>query len=163
MTTDENGRKTATATGFRHRSSCTVKVTDQGSGKIIVDGLTMDMFYFAQSRYESFLVILADDYAKKKRFREQLLFPFIVLNRLGQFDVESTSLSLTGRSQRDAHSPKAVGESVVTGATRHGISLALLAFITPEEAEKLRLGKGNGCMSGWLVHGYFLHFSWLID
>jgi len=120
LTVDENGRKTVTAVGYKKLVECTVKLTEGGSGNIIIDGLKMDMLYFSQSR-------------------EIILFPFILLDRLGQFDVESTHKSKTGQFTRDPHNQLGIGETVVASGTRHGIALGLLAFITPDEAEKLRL------------------------
>lgn len=59
-------------------------------------------------------------------FREILLFPFVLLERLGQFDVEATT--------------DGGGETGKVGAVRLATSKALCAFVGKEEIEKLRLG-----------------------
>ena len=60
--------------------------------------------------------------------REVILFPFILINRLGQFDVEGRVTSGSG-------------ETAIPSAIRVAIGWALCPFISAQEKEKLRLGK----------------------
>ena len=57
--------------------------------------------------------------------REQVIFPLIFSGMAGKVDVEA---QVTGE-----------GESAQAGAVRHGISLALRSFLTPEGVESMRL------------------------
>lgn len=57
--------------------------------------------------------------------REQIMFPLQFANMMFKVDVEATV--------------KGVGESSQAGAVRHGISLALRSFVTPDVMEEMRL------------------------
>ena len=53
------------------------------------------------------------------------MFPLLMSGTLGKVDIEATV--------------EGVGISAQAGAIRHGISLALRAFLSPEKIEQLRL------------------------
>ena len=61
-------------------------------------------------------------------FREQLLFPLQLTGVLGSLDVEAT-----------VEGGGLMGQA---GAIRLGISIALQSFVSADEREKMRLGKG---------------------
>lgn len=65
-------------------------------------------------------------YFKSIQSREQVMFPLQFNNLLGTIDLECTVTSKGG------HSAEA-------GAIRHGLSLALMSFLTKEEVERMRL------------------------
>ncbi|XP_020385324.2 28S ribosomal protein S9, mitochondrial [Rhincodon typus] len=103
---DENGVAFSKGEGKRKTAKATVIVRDHGSGKITVNG--MDYLLYFPSLQE----------------REQLMFPFQFLNRLGMHDMECT-----------VHSG---GTSAQAGAIRLASSRALLSFITEKEVESMR-------------------------
>ncbi|XP_059502589.1 28S ribosomal protein S9, mitochondrial isoform X2 [Stegostoma tigrinum] len=103
---DENGVAFSKGEGKRKTAKATVIVRDHGSGKVTVNG--MDYLLYFQSFQE----------------REQLMFPFQFLDRLGMHDMECT-----------VHSG---GISAQAGAIRLASSRALLNFITEKEVESMR-------------------------
>ncbi|XP_078078085.1 small ribosomal subunit protein uS9m isoform X1 [Mustelus asterias] len=103
---DENGVAFSKGEGQRKTAKATVIVQDHGSGKITVNGV--DYLLYFPSLQE----------------REQLMFPFQFLDRLGMHDMECTVY--------------AGGVSAQAGAIRLAASRALLSFITEKEVESMR-------------------------
>ncbi|XP_067889923.1 28S ribosomal protein S9, mitochondrial isoform X1 [Heterodontus francisci] len=103
---DENGIAFSKGEGQRKTAKATVIVRDHGSGKITVNGV--DYLLYFPSLQE----------------REQLMFPFQFLDRLGMHDMECTVF--------------AGGMSAQAGAIRLASSRALLSFITEKEVESMR-------------------------
>ncbi|MGH0122126.1 UNVERIFIED_CONTAM: hypothetical protein FKN15_060550 [Acipenser sinensis] len=92
--------------GRRKTATATATVRDNGSGNITVNGVDY-LLYFP---------VLQD--------REQLMFPFQFLDRLGKHDMEC---KVTGGSR-----------SAQAGAIRLATARALLSFITENEVESMR-------------------------
>ncbi|XP_072899636.1 small ribosomal subunit protein uS9m [Hemitrygon akajei] len=103
---DENGVAFSKGEARRKTAKAVVVVRDRGSGKITVNG--MDYLQYFPSLQE----------------REQLMFPFQYLDRLGMHDMDCT-----------VH---AGGVSSQAGAIRLATSRALLSFITEKEMESMR-------------------------
>uniref|UniRef100_UPI00358EABDD small ribosomal subunit protein uS9m isoform X2 n=1 Tax=Myxine glutinosa TaxID=7769 RepID=UPI00358EABDD len=103
---DEAGRAFSQSNGTRKSAHATVTLMDAGTGEIIVNGLD----------YLEYFPVLQD--------REQLMFAFQFIDRLGKHD---TVCSVTGG-----------GHSSQAGAIRHAISLALVSFLQPDEVESMR-------------------------
>ncbi|XP_041054870.1 28S ribosomal protein S9, mitochondrial isoform X1 [Carcharodon carcharias] len=103
---DENGVAFSKGEGQRKTAKATAIVRDHGSGKITVNGV--DYLVYFPSLQE----------------REQLMFPFQFLDRLGMHDMECTVY--------------AGGASAQAGAIRLASSRALLSFITEKEVESMR-------------------------
>ncbi|XP_077199698.1 small ribosomal subunit protein uS9m [Paroedura picta] len=103
---DEQGVAFSTAEGRRKKARATVTVYDKGSGKITING----------DNYLLFFPVLQD--------REQLMFPFQFLDRLGKHDMVC-SVSETGRSAQ-------------AGAIRLATAKALCSFVTEDEVEHMR-------------------------
>uniref|UniRef100_UPI00398E6341 small ribosomal subunit protein uS9m n=1 Tax=Pristiophorus japonicus TaxID=55135 RepID=UPI00398E6341 len=103
---DENGVAFSKGEGQRKTAKATVIVRDRGSGKITVN--RVDYLLYFSSLQE----------------REQLMFPFQFLDRLGIHDMECTVFG--------------GGVSAQAGAIRLASSRALLSFITEKEVESMR-------------------------
>ncbi|NXI67786.1 RT09 protein, partial [Anseranas semipalmata] len=103
---DERGVAFSTGEGKRKTSSATAIVYDNGTGKITVNGVDV-LHYFP---------VLQD--------REQLLFPFQFLDRVGKHDTVCT-VSGGGRSSQ-------------AGAIRLASAKALRSFVTEKEVEFMR-------------------------
>ncbi|NWV28354.1 RT09 protein, partial [Origma solitaria] len=103
---DERGVAFSTGEGKRKTASATAVVYDNGSGKITVNGTDI-LHYFP---------VLQD--------REQLLFPFQFLGRIGKHDMVCT-VSGGGRSAQ-------------AGAIRLASAKALRSFVTEKEVEFMR-------------------------
>uniref|UniRef100_A0A663LRM3 Small ribosomal subunit protein uS9m n=1 Tax=Athene cunicularia TaxID=194338 RepID=A0A663LRM3_ATHCN len=103
---DERGVAFSTSEGTRKTSRATVVVYDNGTGKITVNGIDV-LHYFP---------VLQD--------REQLLFPFQFLDRVGKHDMVCT-VSGGGRSSQ-------------AGAIRLASAKALRSFVTEKEMEFMR-------------------------
>ncbi|XP_066477223.1 small ribosomal subunit protein uS9m [Tiliqua scincoides] len=103
---DERGVAFSTAEGRRKTATATVTVYDNGSGKITVNG----------DHYLLYFPVLQD--------REQLMFPFQFLDRLGKHDM-ICSVSGGGRAAQ-------------VGAIRLASARALCSFITESEVEFMR-------------------------
>ncbi|XP_026513137.1 28S ribosomal protein S9, mitochondrial [Terrapene carolina triunguis] len=103
---DEQGVAFSTGEGKRKTSQATAVVYDNGSGKITVNGVD----------YLCYFPVMQD--------REQLMFPFQFLDRLGIHDMVCT-VSGGGRSSQ-------------AGAIRLASARALCSFITENEVEFLR-------------------------
>ncbi|XP_032618411.1 small ribosomal subunit protein uS9m [Chelonoidis abingdonii] len=103
---DEQGVAFSTGEGKRKTSRATSVVYDNGSGKIIVNGVD----------YLCYFPVIQD--------REQLMFPFQFLDRLGIHDMVCT-VSGGGRSSQ-------------AGAIRLASARALCSFITEKEVEFMR-------------------------
>ncbi|KAI6079747.1 28S ribosomal protein S9, mitochondrial [Aix galericulata] len=103
---DEQGVAFSTGEGRRKTSRATVTVYDNGTGKITVNGIDV-LHYFP---------VLQD--------REQLLFPFQFLDRVGKHDMVCT-VSGGGRSSQ-------------AGAIRLASAKALRSFVTEKEVEFMR-------------------------
>ncbi|XP_054829817.1 28S ribosomal protein S9, mitochondrial [Eublepharis macularius] len=103
---DEQGVAFSTAEGQRKTARATVTIYDGGSGKITVNG----------DHYILFFPVLQD--------REQLMFPFQFLDRLGKHDMVC-SVSESGRSAQ-------------AGAIRLATARALCSFVTEDEVECMR-------------------------
>uniref|UniRef100_A0A8B9VGC1 Small ribosomal subunit protein uS9m n=1 Tax=Anas zonorhyncha TaxID=75864 RepID=A0A8B9VGC1_9AVES len=103
---DEQGVAFSTGEGGRKTSRATVTVYDNGTGKITVNGIDV-LHYFP---------VLQD--------REQLLFPFQFLDRVGKHDMVCT-VSGGGRSSQ-------------AGAIRLASAKALRSFVTEKEVESMR-------------------------
>ncbi|KAK1169663.1 28S ribosomal protein S9, mitochondrial-like [Acipenser oxyrinchus oxyrinchus] len=103
---DENEVAFSIGEGRRKTATATATVRDNGSGKITVNGVDY-LLYFP---------VLQD--------REQLMFPFQFLDRLGKHDMEC---KVTGG-----------GRSAQAGAIRLATARALLSFITENEVESMR-------------------------
>ncbi|XP_074786558.1 small ribosomal subunit protein uS9m isoform X2 [Athene noctua] len=103
---DEQGVAFSTSEGTRKTSRATVVVYDNGTGKITVNGIDV-LHYFP---------VLQD--------REQLLFPFQFLDRVGKHDMVCT-VSGGGRSSQ-------------AGAIRLASAKALRSFVTEKETEFMR-------------------------
>ncbi|XP_078258715.1 small ribosomal subunit protein uS9m isoform X2 [Rhinoraja longicauda] len=103
---DENGVTFCKGEGQRKTAKASVTIRDQGNGKITVNGL--DYLLYFPSLQE----------------REQLMFPFQFLDRLGMHDMDCTV--------------QAGGISAQAGAIRLATSRALLSFVTEREVELMR-------------------------
>ncbi|KAI5935664.1 small ribosomal subunit protein uS9m isoform X1 [Manis javanica] len=103
---DEQGMAFSTSEGKRKSAKATAVVYERGSGRIQINGLDY-LLYFP---------VLQD--------REQLMFPFHFLDRLGKHDVTCT-VSGGGRSAQ-------------AGAIRLAMARALCTFVTEEEVEWMR-------------------------
>uniref|UniRef100_A0A8D2NV73 Small ribosomal subunit protein uS9m n=1 Tax=Zosterops lateralis melanops TaxID=1220523 RepID=A0A8D2NV73_ZOSLA len=103
---DERGVAFSTGEGRRKTASATAVVYDNGTGKITVNGIDI-LHYFP---------VLQD--------REQLLFPFQFLGRIGKHDMVCT-VSGGGRSAQ-------------AGAIRLASAKALRSFVTEKEVEFMR-------------------------
>uniref|UniRef100_A0A8B9P2N7 Small ribosomal subunit protein uS9m n=1 Tax=Apteryx owenii TaxID=8824 RepID=A0A8B9P2N7_APTOW len=103
---DEQGVAFSTGEGQRKTARATAVVYDNGSGKITVNGVDV-LHYFP---------VLQD--------REQLLFPFQFLDRIGKHDTICT-VSGGGRSSQ-------------AGAIRLASAKALRSFVTEKEVEFMR-------------------------
>ncbi|XP_028656489.1 28S ribosomal protein S9, mitochondrial [Erpetoichthys calabaricus] len=103
---DEDGIAFIEGEGRRKAANAKIILHCNGSGRITVNGLN----------YLNFFPVLQD--------REQLMFPFQFLNRIGQYDMDCT-VSGSGRSAQ-------------AGAIRLAASRALLSLVTETEAESLR-------------------------
>ncbi|XP_067842303.1 28S ribosomal protein S9, mitochondrial [Heptranchias perlo] len=103
---DENGVAFSKGEGQRKTAKATVIIRDHGSGKITVNGVDYLLYFSALQE------------------REQLMFPFQFLDRLGMHDMECTVF--------------AGGVSAQAGAIRLAASRALLSFITEKEVESMR-------------------------
>nr|KAF6429912.1 mitochondrial ribosomal protein S9 [Molossus molossus] len=103
---DEKGMAFSTSEGKRKSAKAEAVVYEHGSGRIEVNG-TDYLLYFPVTQD-----------------REQLMFPFHFLDRLGQHDVTCT-VSGGGRSAQ-------------AGAIRLAVARALCSFVTEEEVEWMR-------------------------
>ncbi|KAK2506986.1 hypothetical protein MC885_015925 [Smutsia gigantea] len=103
---DEQGMAFSTSEGQRKSAKAEAVVYEHGSGRIQINGLDY-LLYFP---------VLQD--------REQLMFPFHFLDRLGKHDVTCT-VSGGGRSAQ-------------AGAIRLAMARALCTFVTEEEVEWMR-------------------------
>ncbi|XP_060089775.1 small ribosomal subunit protein uS9m [Heteronotia binoei] len=103
---DERGVAFSTGEGRRKTARATITIYDRGSGKIIING----------DDYVFFFSVLQD--------REQLMFPFQFLDRLGKYDMVC-SVSESGRSAQ-------------AGAIRLAAAKALCSFVTEDEVERMR-------------------------
>ncbi|XP_030333020.1 28S ribosomal protein S9, mitochondrial [Strigops habroptila] len=103
---DERGVAFSTGEGARKTARATAVVYDNGSGKVTVNGIDV-LHYFP---------VLQD--------REQLLFPFQFLDRVGKHDMVCT-VSGGGRSAQ-------------AGAIRLASAKALRSFVTEKEVEFMR-------------------------
>ncbi|NWI40126.1 RT09 protein, partial [Picathartes gymnocephalus] len=103
---DERGVAFSTGEGRRKTARATAVVYDNGTGKITVNGIDI-LHYFP---------VLQD--------REQLLFPFQFLGRIGKHDMVCT-VSGGGRSAQ-------------AGAVRLASAKALRSFVTEKEVEFMR-------------------------
>ncbi|KFQ17448.1 hypothetical protein N331_12005, partial [Merops nubicus] len=103
---DERGVAFSTGEGKRKTARATAVVYDNGTGKITVNGID-SLHYFP---------VLQD--------REQLLFPFQFLDRIGKHDMVCT-VSGGGRSAQ-------------AGAIRLASARALRSFVTEKEVESMR-------------------------
>uniref|UniRef100_A0A8B9FP37 Small ribosomal subunit protein uS9m n=1 Tax=Amazona collaria TaxID=241587 RepID=A0A8B9FP37_9PSIT len=103
---DERGVAFSTGEGARKTARATAVVYDNGSGKVTVNGIDI-LHYFP---------VLQD--------REQLLFPFQFLDRVGKHDMVCT-VSGGGRSAQ-------------AGAIRLASAKALRSFVTEKEVEFMR-------------------------
>ncbi|XP_027477433.2 28S ribosomal protein S9, mitochondrial isoform X2 [Zalophus californianus] len=103
---DEQGMAFSTSEGKRKSAKAEAVVYEHGSGKIKVNGIDY-LLYFPVTQD-----------------REQLMFPFCFLNRLGEHDVTCT-VSGGGRSSQ-------------AGAIRLAVARALCSFVTKEEVEWMR-------------------------
>ncbi|MEE6470355.1 hypothetical protein FKM82_008941 [Ascaphus truei] len=103
---DESGMAFSTGEGKRKTALATAVLRDNGNGKIIINGVG----------YLEYFTVLQD--------REQLMFPFQFLDRLGMHDMECT-VSGGGRSSQ-------------AGAVRLASARALLSFIPETEVESMR-------------------------
>ncbi|XP_021535957.1 28S ribosomal protein S9, mitochondrial [Neomonachus schauinslandi] len=103
---DEQGMAFSTSEGKRKSAKAEAVVYEHGSGKIKVNGIDY-LLYFPVTQD-----------------REQLMFPFCFLDRLGEHDVTCT-VSGGGRSSQ-------------AGAIRLAVARALCSFVTNEEVEWMR-------------------------
>ncbi|KAJ7421203.1 28S ribosomal protein S9, mitochondrial [Willisornis vidua] len=103
---DEQGVAFSTGEGKRKTARATVVVYDNGTGKMTVNGIDI-LHYFP---------VLQD--------REQLLFPFQFLDRIGKHD---TVCTVSGG-----------GRSAQAGAIRLACAKALRSFVTEKEVEFMR-------------------------
>ncbi|XP_023392359.1 28S ribosomal protein S9, mitochondrial isoform X1 [Pteropus vampyrus] len=128
---DEQGMAFSTSEGKRKSAKAEAVVYEHGSGRIKVNG-TDYLHYFpvTQDRsnsgaYEfSSEVTLTSRKNAEPRIREQLMFPFHFLDRLGKHDATCT-VSGGGRSAQ-------------AGAIRLALARALCSFVTEEEVEWMR-------------------------
>nr|XP_056718129.1 28S ribosomal protein S9, mitochondrial [Euleptes europaea] len=102
----EDGVAFSTGEGRRKTARATVTIYDRGSGKITING----------ENYLLFFPVLQD--------REQLMFPFLFVDRLGKYDMVC-SVSESGRSAQ-------------AGAIRLAIARALCSFVTEDDVEHMR-------------------------
>ncbi|XP_075773609.1 small ribosomal subunit protein uS9m isoform X1 [Pelodiscus sinensis] len=103
---DDQGVAFSTGEGKRKTSRATVIVYDNGNGKITVNGID----------YLHYFPVIQD--------REQLMFPFQFLGRLGKHNMVCTVLG--------------GGSSSQAGAIRLASARALCSFVTENEAEFMR-------------------------
>uniref|UniRef100_A0A452R9H6 Small ribosomal subunit protein uS9m n=1 Tax=Ursus americanus TaxID=9643 RepID=A0A452R9H6_URSAM len=103
---DEQGTAFSTSEGKRKSAKAEAVVYEHGSGKISINGIDY-LLYFPVTQD-----------------REQLMFPFHFLDRLGKHDATCT-VSGGGRSSQ-------------AGAIRLALARALCSFITEEEVEWMR-------------------------
>ncbi|CAH2223290.1 28S ribosomal S9, mitochondrial [Pelobates cultripes] len=103
---DESGVAFSTGEGRRKTTHATVVLRDSGKGRITINGID----------YLEYFSVLQD--------REQLMFPFQFLDRLGLYDMECT---VTGG-----------GRSSQAGAIRLASSRALLSFLPENQIESMR-------------------------
>ncbi|XP_048350619.1 28S ribosomal protein S9, mitochondrial isoform X2 [Sphaerodactylus townsendi] len=103
---DEQGVAFSTGEGRRKTARATVTIYDRGSGKVTING----------DNYLLFFPVLQD--------REQLMFPFQFVDRLGKHDMVC-SVSESGRSAQ-------------AGAIRLAIARALCSFVTEDKVEHMR-------------------------
>ncbi|KAF6104874.1 mitochondrial ribosomal protein S9 [Phyllostomus discolor] len=103
---DEQGMAFSTSEGKRKSAKAEAVVYEHGSGRIKVNGIDY-LLYFPVTQD-----------------REQLMFPFHFLDRLGKHDVTCT-VSGGGRSAQ-------------AGAIRLAMARALCSFVTEEEVEWMR-------------------------
>nr|XP_009490878.1 PREDICTED: 28S ribosomal protein S9, mitochondrial isoform X2 [Pelecanus crispus] len=103
---DERGVAFSTGEGTRKTARATAVVYDNGTGKITVNGIDI-LHYFP---------VLQD--------REQLLFPFQFLDRIGKHDMVCTVCG--------------GGRSAQAGAIRLASAKALRSFVTEKEVEFMR-------------------------
>uniref|UniRef100_H3B142 Small ribosomal subunit protein uS9m n=2 Tax=Latimeria chalumnae TaxID=7897 RepID=H3B142_LATCH len=103
---DDKGVAFSVGEGKRKTATANVILRDNGSGKVTVNGID----------YLHYFPVLQD--------REQLMFPFQFLDRLGKYDMECT-VSGGGRSGQ-------------AGAVRVAAARAVLSFITEREVEFMR-------------------------
>eukprot|EP00079_Xenopus_tropicalis_P013182 XP_002941200.1 PREDICTED: 28S ribosomal protein S9, mitochondrial [Xenopus tropicalis] len=103
---DEHGRAFSTGEGKRKTALATVVLHESGNGTMVVNGVN----------YIEYFTVLQD--------REQLMFPFQFLDRLGKHDLECT---VAGG-----------GKSSQAGAIRLATSRALLSFVSENEIEAMR-------------------------
>ncbi|XP_070580084.1 small ribosomal subunit protein uS9m-like [Ptychodera flava] len=103
---DDDGRAYSEGTGKRKTAVASVVIKDKGSGEITVNGKDfLDFFCLMQDR-------------------EQILFPFQFLNKLGEFDMDCTV--------------EGGGSSGQSGAIRLATSNALRSFVSEETIEHMR-------------------------
>jgi small subunit ribosomal protein S9 len=127
-TDEKSGVQFAIAKGQRKNCVATARVSLPGSGKITMDGEALDDMFQQASR-------------------EELLFPFIVLDRLGEFDVEAETKFFTAVTEEAvntrlfANTPRGyrVAETTRAGAVRLAVSRAITAFLPEKEVERLKL------------------------
>ncbi|XP_029422878.1 28S ribosomal protein S9, mitochondrial isoform X6 [Nannospalax galili] len=103
---DERGMAFSTSEGRRKSATAKAVVYEHGSGEISVNGMG----------YLHYFPVLQD--------REQLMFPFHFLDRLGKHDVTCTVCG--------------GGRSAQAGAIRLAVAKALCSFITEDEVEWMR-------------------------
>ncbi|XP_057414591.1 28S ribosomal protein S9, mitochondrial isoform X1 [Balaenoptera acutorostrata] len=108
---DEKGMAFSTGRGNRKTAKAEVAVYDHGSGKIEVNGVDY-LLYFPVTQD-----------------REQLMFPFHFLDRLGQHDVTCT-VSGGGRAAQ-------------AGAIRLATARALCSFVSEDQVEWMRQGASS--------------------
>ncbi|XP_004686242.1 PREDICTED: 28S ribosomal protein S9, mitochondrial [Condylura cristata] len=103
---DEQGMAFSRSEGKRKSAKAEAVVYEHGSGRIIVNGINY-LLYFPVTQD-----------------REQLMFPFHFLDRLGKHDVTCTVVG--------------GGRSAQAGAIRLAMAKALCSFVTEEEVEWMR-------------------------
>ncbi|XP_077979975.1 small ribosomal subunit protein uS9m-like [Glandiceps talaboti] len=103
---DENGVAYSEGKGKRKTAMATVTIRDRGTGKVVINGKELL------------------DYFKNIQDREQLMFPFQFVGKLGDYDVECTV--------------EGGGHSGQAGAIRLAASYALRSFLTEEKIEQMR-------------------------
>ncbi|NIG59393.1 28S ribosomal protein S9, mitochondrial [Pontoporia blainvillei] len=113
---DEKGMAFSTGQGNRKTAKAKVTVYDRGSGRIEVNGVDY-LLYFPVTQD-----------------REQLMFPFHFLDRLGEHDMTCT-VSGGGRAAQ-------------AGDIRLATARALCSFVTEDEVEWMRQGASSGGGAG---------------